>query len=334
MKTSCIKHPEHESLIIVRQWQVEFCEGNIAAAALMSFFEYWHNIKLEISVKNRRLIEVADAHGETIEVDVSLYQWHTYEDLVNGIIQLAKSKATVNNALDFLVSKGVITIHNNPNPKYKFDRTNHYLFYPEVCNRWLNERAFKFEPPSAKIEPPSFKIEPAIPEISSEISSETNGADPKNLDEIFGPKETLAQPAGKRFIDMTTSELDQAILLGQNGSTVLEEHHWHIHSPIREGILAFITHSRLPVPRKKADRLYWENEVQEHIFTYGLDKLPDLYKQAVEEMRDRPLREKRHEAVMTIKSPKSVSGKIADLSTRQEETTSPVVRHSSGGYYL
>lgn len=171
------------------------------------------------------------------------------------------------------------------------------------------------------------------PEPSSNHPLEPSFATSQNLDEFFGKKETPGLPPVKRLSNMNQSELDQAILLGQNGSTVLEEHHWHIHSPIREGVLAFITHSRLPVPRKKVDRTYWENEVQEHIFTYGLDRLPELYKLAVEEMRDRPLREKRHEAVMTIKSPRSVSGKIADLSTRQTSTVK-AVRHADGGYYL
>lgn len=57
-RTSCISHPAHEPLIVIHRWQLEFCKDdkgkvNECAAALLSFFEYWHNIKLEMSERNR-----------------------------------------------------------------------------------------------------------------------------------------------------------------------------------------------------------------------------------------------------------------------------------------
>ena len=75
MKTSCIRHPERENLIIVRKWQVVFCEGDTCAAALISFFEYWHNIKLEQYEK------------EENPAKRSLLQWHTEEDLEHGVAE-------------------------------------------------------------------------------------------------------------------------------------------------------------------------------------------------------------------------------------------------------
>lgn len=170
MKSSCIAHPAKEPLIIIREWQIEFCRGNVAAAALLSFFEYWHNIKLEMSHKNRQLIEVADAHGETIEIDTSLYQWHTRDELAKGIMGIATSKNTIKAALDLLVELKVISIHNNPNPKFKFDRTHYFLFYPEVCETHLISRPVKNDPQWVK-------NEPAITETTTEnkhISSANN----------------------------------------------------------------------------------------------------------------------------------------------------------------
>lgn len=46
MNNTCIQHPTRDPLIVIRQWQLDFCESNHCAAALLSFFEYWHNIRL------------------------------------------------------------------------------------------------------------------------------------------------------------------------------------------------------------------------------------------------------------------------------------------------
>ncbi len=46
-RTSCIPHPEGERLILIRKWQLEACQKDACAAALLNLFEYWHNIKLE-----------------------------------------------------------------------------------------------------------------------------------------------------------------------------------------------------------------------------------------------------------------------------------------------
>lgn len=35
MKASCVIHPDCEPMIIVRKWQLDFCNGNKSAAALM-----------------------------------------------------------------------------------------------------------------------------------------------------------------------------------------------------------------------------------------------------------------------------------------------------------
>ena len=52
MRTSCITHPPKDPLIMIRQWQVALCEGNTTAAALLSFFEYWHNLLVLILMSN------------------------------------------------------------------------------------------------------------------------------------------------------------------------------------------------------------------------------------------------------------------------------------------
>lgn len=115
-----INHPECDPMIIIRKWQLDFCEGNKAAAALLSFFEYWHNIKL----------------GQLRKVkSCGLYQFHTMDELEQGV--LLYSRDTINAGLKILVDKKAISIHKNPNPRYSFDRTRHFLFCPPVINAWL-----------------------------------------------------------------------------------------------------------------------------------------------------------------------------------------------------
>jgi len=188
MKSSCIPHPANEQLVIIRQWQLEFCEDNTAAAALLSYFEYWHNIKLAMRQQNKKLIRVAGDHGEEIEVDISLYQWHTSEDLAAGIMGIIKGKNTINDGLAVLVSKGVISVHNNPNPRFKFDRTRYFLFYPETCIEFLKTyRGVQLDAREVQTDKPIVQIDQTITETPTETPTEreyisppgkTNGAKP------------------------------------------------------------------------------------------------------------------------------------------------------------
>ena len=181
MKTSCITHPANEPLIIIRQWQVEFCNGNHCAAALLSFFEYWHNIKLEMAEKNRQANAVAEKHGDTGTQDTSLYQFHTATELEEGLVTLFRAES-IRKARRNLVKLKVLTEHRNPNPRYAFDATIHYLFHPEVCDTWLStypsrenqRRANEIVRRSLENKRRSLENKQAIPETSSETSSETS----------------------------------------------------------------------------------------------------------------------------------------------------------------
>ncbi|MFY9225253.1 MAG: hypothetical protein WAQ98_21445 [Blastocatellia bacterium] len=148
MNSSCISHPEREKLVMIRQWQMEFCEGNSCAAALMSFFEYWHNIKLDQSEKNTQFNNVAELHGDKRSQDEGLWQFHNEKQLEEGI--LIYKKDTINKAIDLLVSKQVLLVSRNPNPRYKFDKTRWFLFRPEIIKNWMKERTNPENSPSSK----------------------------------------------------------------------------------------------------------------------------------------------------------------------------------------
>jgi len=133
MKTSCISHPEREPLVIIRKSQVEFCEGNQCAAAVMSFLEYWHNWKLDSDTYNKKSNDISEVHGDSRSLSEDVYQYHSLLEISDGILNLYSTK-TISDAIKFLESKSVVTTHRNPNPRYHYDKTKYFRFYPEVYN--------------------------------------------------------------------------------------------------------------------------------------------------------------------------------------------------------
>ena len=157
----------------MRKWQVEACDGERCAALLLSFFEYWHNIKLALREKAIAANDVAENHGDERTQDESLYQFHTEKELEDGLLGLY-GKTKIKDALDVLVQKNFISIHKNPNINYKFDRTRHFLFYPEAVNSWMVvHRSAENGARQAENGSPSAENGLTIPEITSEITTES-----------------------------------------------------------------------------------------------------------------------------------------------------------------
>jgi len=127
---SCINHPEKDYLLILRNWQIEFCEGDKVAAGLLSIFEYWHNIKYkkqsEKRAENRKPKDLLQFHSET--------------DLIDKMLSITHTPANIRKGINFLKEKQVITIHRNPSKRYAYDRTRHFLLHPEILNKWLTEQ--------------------------------------------------------------------------------------------------------------------------------------------------------------------------------------------------
>jgi len=183
VKSSCVIHPAKDPLIIIHHWQVEFCGGDTCAAALMSYFEYWHNVRLDQREKAREQNDVAEDHGEPRTQDESLLQFQSERALEEGV--MIYGARTIRDALKVLAKMGVIEVLDNPNRKYRFDRTKHYLFHPEICAKFLESytppkrkklphRNGKIAARCGKITPPDGKIAGTIPETTSETEySET-----------------------------------------------------------------------------------------------------------------------------------------------------------------
>jgi len=139
MRQSCVSHPAHEPLVLIRAWQVSACRGNHCAAALLNFFEYWHGVALGRKEQAAKANAVAEMHGDRASQDETLLQWHTLKELRDGLLGLY-SEDSISQAIKLLVSLKFIAITKNPNPRYHFDKTHFFQFLPESVQAWLDNR--------------------------------------------------------------------------------------------------------------------------------------------------------------------------------------------------
>jgi hypothetical protein len=125
MKTGCIQHPQNAPLLIVHQWQVDSLNGDVVAAKLMSFFEYWHSHKLDELLKSDK-------------PDKRLLIQHHSEPELEAALFVGVARKTIRKAMKRLVNIGVIQPMRNP--YIPQDRTRHLLFMPEraqeLANQW------------------------------------------------------------------------------------------------------------------------------------------------------------------------------------------------------
>ena len=77
MQTSVIKHRPKTHIAILRKDYLDICDGHLGAAFLLSFFEYWHTVKLSQQSQAVKANQVAEEHGEYGGQDVTLLQFHS-----------------------------------------------------------------------------------------------------------------------------------------------------------------------------------------------------------------------------------------------------------------
>lgn len=154
-RASCISHPENERLILIRKWQLEACGQDACAAALLNLFEYWHNIKLEQNSQAKGFNDVAKRHGDDGSQIETLLQWHKTEQLEDALLNIF-NKRRIHGAIEVLEKLKFVSVHRNPNPRYAFDKTRHFLFHPNEVRAWLNDYSLKnnklVSDPSSNIE--------------------------------------------------------------------------------------------------------------------------------------------------------------------------------------
>lgn len=183
-KTSCVRRLEGDTFIVVRSSYMLVCSGNATAAALIHYFESWHNIKL--GARSNYINENPEKNSKK---PPTLLQFHSTKELEDALMGIGK-KHSIQKARELLVDLGVISIHRNPNPNYFFDNTLHYLFHPEIVNKLLdglpvNPALAEIIQSEPKTSTPSAEISQTIPNdtiqgsIQEEVPGPTPGAQKK-----------------------------------------------------------------------------------------------------------------------------------------------------------
>jgi hypothetical protein len=146
MRSHCIPWPENEPLILMRASQLQICDGNHCAAALMSFFQYWHEIQMGKQEQAHHANTIALRHGDPATQDTSLLQFHTEAQIEEGLLHLYGRKMT-RQGIAKLIEKGFLSLHKNPNPRYRFDQTHYFLFHPDTVIKELQQSVHAAELP-------------------------------------------------------------------------------------------------------------------------------------------------------------------------------------------
>jgi len=134
--TLFINHPEKEEILVLRKPDLIFCENDPIAAGVLSIIRYWYTVKLKQQnkkPKNKRN-------------PLDLLQFHTEKQLLKKLFFITKTPACLRRAIKYLVEKKVISIHRNPNKRYGFDRTRHFMFHPEELKNDNKSKVEKSQP--------------------------------------------------------------------------------------------------------------------------------------------------------------------------------------------
>ncbi len=123
-RDSIIKHPPLP-YVVIRPEYLAICGGNYCAAAILSFFEHWHNVKLEHREQAAKKNEIARDHGLPPDQDEELWVYESQSELRAALLNLFSVK-NIRAATDQLVEWGYLETRRNPIVGY--DRKIQYLF--------------------------------------------------------------------------------------------------------------------------------------------------------------------------------------------------------------
>ena len=134
--TLFINHPEKEEILVLRKPDLTFCENDPIAAGVLSIIRYWYTVKLKQQSKKPK----------NKRNPLDLLQFHTEKQLLKKLFFITKTPACLRRAIKYLVEKKVISIHRNPNKRYGFDRTRHFMFHPEELKNDNKSKVEKSQP--------------------------------------------------------------------------------------------------------------------------------------------------------------------------------------------
>lgn len=208
MKASAIDHRGDDDILIIRQSFLDICkvvkaDGSVDTKAtanagiLLSYFVYWHDVKVRMNEKNRVMNNVSERHGDGRSQDESLFQYHSTDEIIAGCMGMI-SLLGVRSGRRRLIELGFLSEHKNPNPRYSFDNTVFYLVHTDTINSTLS---YGHNDPMVRSKRPDGPTE--MTGTSTETTTETTTniktlvqpvVSPKSEDENSSRPETDSKP--------------------------------------------------------------------------------------------------------------------------------------------
>lgn len=207
-REACITFPPNEPILLIRASYILLCDGDTCCAALLSVFQYWHEVKLASREQARAHNAAASAAGQSPDQDESCWVYKSAEELVDDLLGMYKDKS-VRAALKKLIDAGFI--QQRRNPRFQFDNKPQYLFVVDKVQEGVakmttstrqKRRADKGNGYSAKTPRRSGKNAETIPEITipqithTENTSAPSGAPPENTESLESHSESNAPSPG------------------------------------------------------------------------------------------------------------------------------------------
>lgn len=139
MQTSVLRYPKADRFIRIHDSLIQACDRNVCAAALITFFEGWHNYKLEQKPYTALYNTMATDAGLAAIIDTSGWQYHTMEQLEIGVMIYRED--SIRKALDLLEAKEFVDtdVPEHLVALHKTGRTRWYLLRADNINEWFDQ---------------------------------------------------------------------------------------------------------------------------------------------------------------------------------------------------
>lgn len=232
-----------------------FCDGNRCAGNLISYFEFWNDIKYASAYK-----KVAEGLQEEVS-EQDLYQHQSIPELIEGI-RHSYEKDYVRDAITLLINKGVLRIIEEANHNRNQART--YLFNPEPVKNYIDEH---FSSRERKIAHDLEFRERKI--ATTNIKSESNNVDSKESTTVT---------------DVTGSRLLRRSLLRQGTEQTLSK------EPVVEPTIKDINKPKLVrrkpslFPSIEVESLYLHWNSKQGLTTHSLDPNKTIFVSSVKQL--------------------------------------------------
>lgn len=197
MNASCIEHSSRQSLVLIREDYVQLAEhlgspDHACTASILNVFEHWTNVKIGASQQGEIENRIAEKEGLPGK-GYDLWIYKSQPDLQAELMGIwGVNKVGV--CLNWLVEQALLLSRSNP--LYKWDRTKQYLLNVDKINELLKQVSFNPSPfnspnhdyQALKLKDESHKNKAAIPEITTEITTEIKSHSPIGAEASSSPE--------------------------------------------------------------------------------------------------------------------------------------------------